>query len=1028
MKARLLKSIVVGGLIAAAAVAGYRFWNQRRFDSTLAEALASIRRGDVETARDRLEPLVESDPERRDGEAAYWLGTCEWKLNRQDRAAIAFEHVSRNSNYWFKSIRRLVEYDLETGRYRRAEDRIDEARGVANARRDAKAGAELREIAIELLRKEARYDDVKTILLDNIRLRDHEINAVRNLWYLERGGVPLERLAAELDRAGSKSPDDDRVRLGKARAALLAGKTRESKLWINSCLNKSRDDQPVARALLDWARIAGDGRAAIDAISRLRDRSGALDKPLIRSTRAWLRQLTGEVDAERSALRSLLVIEPNNAPALDRLAALDAKSAPADAKKLRERKAEVDRALDSYAQKITIAANYNSITSYIDMARTAESAGLMIDALGWASVALNADRDHAEAKRIAERTSAAIALDPADPTDSWESLRSEFGSIAAGSNLVQTGAKPNDRSTDSRSAPRPGDDSKRESSRDSRSAEKNILIQNDYDPSSNAESNRFVDGIAFEDLAAKSGLKFTYDNGESSVKHMPEMNGGGVALLDYDGDGLLDVYFTQGGSFPPDRKKSHHGDRLYRAGRDGTFKDVTKQSHLDDFPEGYAQGVAVGDYDGDGDPDLFTARWGSYALYRNEGNGTFADVTDAAGLGGFRDWPTSAAWADLDRDGDLDLYVCHYLKWDPAHPLVCPRDDGKPVHCGPRNLESLPDHVFKNENGKFIDMTESSGIVDKDGRGLGVIATDFDRDGEIDLFVSNDGTANFLFHNLGDWRFEEVGHTAGVAANALGGYQAGMGIARGDLDGDGELDLIVTNFYGESTSFFQGIGSGLFTDRTGAIGLRAHTRGLLGFGVKMCDINNDGIADLITANGHVNELIGIPYQMPVQLLIGTGGGRSIDATNLAGPALSRPRLGRALAAGDLDDDGRIDAVVLFLNTPAAYLHNISKNENRFVSIKLEGTKSNRDAIGARVTLYAGKIVRTAERYGGAGFHAAEDLRLHFGLGQEKQVDRVEIAWPSGLVETIGPLEVDAFYHVREGEAKARLIRKIAAKR
>ncbi len=1016
MKARLL--LTIGLMIAvAAAVAGSVVWNQRRFDSTLADALASIKKGDVATARDRLQALVQSDPDRRDGEASYWLGTCEWKLNRRDRAVQAFEHVSEHNPHVLKTVRYLVEYDLESGRYADAENRLAHVTtAMITAAHDAKARAELREITIDLLRREARYDDVKRILLENISLRDHEINAVRNLWYLERGGVPLAQLTAELDRAASKAPSDLRVRLGKARAALLAGRTLESKVWLDQCMNKQNNDPAVLRTLLDWARVAGDPRAAIDAISRLRDRAGDFDKPLIRSTRAWLRQVLGESDAERSALRALLEIEPNNAQSLDRLAALEAKTAPAQAVKLRERKAEVDRALDSYAQKITIAGNYNSITSYIDMARTAESAGLLIDAFGWASIALSVDRDHAEARRIADRTRSALALDPADLTDSWERLRDEFGSIAAGSRLIGGGT--------AETAPRARSRSERETS----PATANIHDQKDRALLLGGESNAFVGGVAFEDRAAKSGLKFTYDNGESSVKHMPEMNGGGVALLDYDGDGRLDVYLTQGGVFPPDRKKSHHGDRLYRSKGDGTFEDVTKQSHLDDFPEGYAQGVAVGDYDGDGDPDLFVARWGSYALYRNEGNGTFADITHEAGLGGFRDWPTSAAWADLDRDGDLDLYVCHYLKWDPAHPLVCPRDDGKPVHCGPRNMESLPDHVFKNENGRFIDMTVSSGIVDQDGRGLGVIATDFDRDGLIDVFVSNDGTANFLFHNMGNWKFEEVGHSAGVAANALGGYQAGMGIARGDLDGDGELDLIVTNFYGESTSFFQGIGSGLFTDRTGAIGLRAHTRGLLGFGVKLCDVNNDGIADLITANGHVNELIGIPYQMPVQLLIGTGGGRSIDATNLAGPALSTPRLGRALAAGDLDDDGRIDAVVVFLNTPVSYLHNITKNENRFVSIKLEGTKSNRDAIGARVTLYAGKIVRLAERYGGAGFHAAEDLRLHFGVGQEKLVDRVEIAWPSGLVETIGPLEVDAFYHVREGESKARLIRKIAAKR
>ncbi len=303
----------------------------------------------------------------------------------------------------------------------------------------------------------------------------------------------------------------------------------------------------------------------------------------------------------------------------------------------------------------------------------------------------------------------------------------------------------------------------------------------------------------FEDRATASGLAdFIQDNGASPIHQLPEMASGGVGLLDYDGDGWLDVYCVQGGVFPPGRTSSESGDRLYRNRGDGTFADVTRPSGIGGMRGGYGNGVAVGDYDNDGRPDLFVTRWRSYALYHNRGDGTFDDVTEKAGLGGDRDWPTSSAFADLDGDGDLDLYVCHYGTWDPANPLICKDPSGTIVlTCDPRRIASVPDHAFRNERGRFVDVTAASGIVDRDGRGFGVVAADLDDDGRIDLFVANDSTANFLFRNLGGFRFEEVGHEAGVAANAGGGYQAGMGVACGDLDGDGRLDLAVTNFYGE---------------------------------------------------------------------------------------------------------------------------------------------------------------------------------------------------------------------------------------
>ena len=341
------------------------------------------------------------------------------------------------------------------------------------------------------------------------------------------------------------------------------------------------------------------------------------------------------------------------------------------------------------------------------------------------------------------------------------------------------------------------------------------------------------------------------------------------------------------------------------------------------MPRGYGNGVTVGDYDNDGRPDLFVTRWRSYALYRNRGDGSFEDVTRAAGLDGDRDWPTSAAFADLDGDGDLDLYVCHYGEWDPEHPLICKDPSGTIIlTCDPRRVRALPDHLFRNDGGRFVDVTAESGIVDRDGRGFGVVAADLDEDGRLDLFVANDSTANYLFRNKGGLRFEEIGHEAGVAANAGGGYQAGMGVACGDLDGDGRLDLAVTNFYGESTTFFQNLGQGLFADHTAAAGLSAASRHRLGFGVAFLDADNDGWLDLMTANGHISDQRPMfPYAMTPQLFLGGPDGRLADVTAGAGPPFQRLYVGRGLAVGDLDNDGLPDAVMVAQNEPLAFFHN-----------------------------------------------------------------------------------------------------------
>jgi hypothetical protein len=515
---------------------------------------------------------------------------------------------------------------------------------------------------------------------------------------------------------------------------------------------------------------------------------------------------------------------------------------------------------------------------------------------------------------------------------------------------------------------------------------------------------------------------------------LPETMSGGVGLLDYNGDGWLDVYVVQGGPFPPpvpavpaSQAVSHcardacarPGDRLFANRGDGTFTDVTAASGIASFPPGYGHGVTIGDYDNDGDPDLFLARWGSYALYRNDGSGRFTDVTGAAGLGGQRGWPTSAAFADLDHDGDLDLYVCHYMTFDAQHPVLCPDDKGEYRYCDPSKVPHEHDHLFRNDRGRFVDVTGAAGIVDPNGRGLGVVAADFDDDGCIDLFVANDGTGNSFFRNLGGFRFEEIAHVAGVAGNAGGGYQASMGIACGDLDGDGRPDLVVTNFYNESSTLYQNLGRGLFADRTAASGLGLASRYYLGFGIAFLDYDNDGRLDLITANGNVNdERPSLSYGMPVQLLAGREGGRLVDVSARCGPPWDVLRVGRGLAEGDLDNDGRVDAVILAQNEPLAYFHNRTPG-GHFVTFRLEGTTSNRDGVGAVVIVDCGGQRRVARRFGGGSYQSAGDPRLHFGLGSAPRIDRVEVRWPSGRIDRSRDLAVDRGYLLREGDPDPR---------
>jgi tetratricopeptide (TPR) repeat protein len=861
-----------------------------------------------------------------------------------------------------------------------------------------------------------RYDDLRRNIENEWRGSRRRAEALRKHWLVDHArSSAIDAVGRRLDEAGLKVPADDRVWLGRAYLALRTGQYPEAETWLRKCQANRPEDPVVWRARLEWAITSDHLEEAVEAMRRVP--ADWLKREQILAIRAWLAARLGDEEAELAALNEWLEYVPGDTKAVARLIQRAARTGQREqVALLRRRKSELDELTGEYRQILEPGVPSGQFDK---LGRLAETLGRWFEARGWWTLAARDLKHVDEAREALDRidrieqsltTPRSRGQTPTRTSAPWLASRSDPRKPLG----VEVGRLPSkDRSItglDSKVPPHTVAD-----------------VLADLIPVSTGEragSPASVSVPIFRDDAQTAGLDFVYDNDPTALCRLPETMMGGVGLLDYDGDGWLDIYAVQGGRLAAHPAKQVQRDRLYRNRRDGTFEDVTVSAGLHSLAGGYGHGVAVGDFDNDGWPDLFITRWRSYALYRNRGNGTFEDVTEAAGLAGNRDWPTSAAFADFDGDGDLDLYVCHYTDWDQDHSPPCPHPSrpGKNTYCHPRTFSAIHDHSFRNDIGLFVDMSDQSGVsaADRDGRGLGVLAADLDDDGRIDLYVANDMSANFLFRNQGGFSFQETAAESGVAADAGGSYLAGMGIACGDLDGDGRMDLAVTNFYGESTTFYLNLGAGQFIDRTAAIGLAAPTRYLLGFGIAFFDANNDGRLDLAIANGHVNDIRpDAPYAMPARLLLGGDGGRLIDVSTRAGAPWQVPRLGRGLAVGDFDNDGRLDLVIVAEGDRLAFFHNQGP-AGHFVTIRLEGLpgRSNRDAVGAKVTVTCEGRRQVAQRYGGGSFLSASDPRLHFGVGESNRIDEVEVRWPSGHVDHYANLVADAGYLLREGQPQA----------
>jgi hypothetical protein len=526
--------------------------------------------------------------------------------------------------------------------------------------------------------------------------------------------------------------------------------------------------------------------------------------------------------------------------------------------------------------------------------------------------------------------------------------------------------------------------------------------------------------VTFVDVARSSGITFEHDNAASPEKYLIETMGAGCGWIDYDQNGLFDLYLVNGAATQIYNPKRPLRSELYRNNGDGTFSDVTEKVGVG--AEGlFGMGVAVGDYDNDGFPDLFVLGYGRCILYHNNNDGTFSDVTTRAGVENRGRWASSAAWFDYDNDGRLDLVIANYVDWSPERNFYC-GDEGPGMrsYCHPDDFHGQPPTLYHNNgDGTFTDASKSSGVGVKGGNGLGIVTFDYDNDGWQDIFIANDHMPNFLFHNNRDGTFREVGYEAGVAVSADGQFEAGMGTDAADTTGSGRLDLAVTHLDMQLARFYRNMGDRTFDDATLRSKIGYATFHMSGFGTRFFDYDNDGARDLFMANGHVLDNIeryhaDTPYAEPKLMFHNDGHGIFENVSTQLGPDFLLSRVSRGAAIGDFDNDGDLDILVNNNGRAPQLLRNDGGSANHWLEILLIGTKSNRDGVGARVKVSSGTLVLYDQRKGGMSYQSAQDPRLHFGLEQRTKVDAIEIIWPSGLISRLADLKCDQIIAVTEG--------------
>ncbi len=538
-----------------------------------------------------------------------------------------------------------------------------------------------------------------------------------------------------------------------------------------------------------------------------------------------------------------------------------------------------------------------------------------------------------------------------------------------------------------------------------------------------AESPTVNPGFRFADVTAQAGINFHHNSGAYGGKLLPETLGAGCAFLDYDRDGWQDILLVNSADWPG-HKREHKSETnsltLYRNNRNGTFTDVTRSAGLD--VEMYGMGVAVGDYDNDGFPDILITCVGQNRLFKNTGKGTFIDVTKATGLAGRQAMSTSALWFDFDRDGLLDLFVCNYVKWSPDHDVFCSPDGKRKSYCTPEAYRGETCWLFHNRgNGTFEDVTASSGIFDSSSKSLGVAMLDYDRDGWPDLLVTNDTQPNKLYKNQRNGTFKDAAVDAGIAFSAEGRARAGMGVDVGDFENSGRAGVAITNFDNEMIGLYRATDAGGFADVALQSGVGLASKDKLGFGCAFFDADLDGLLDLAVVNGHIDDTVrnvnvnGTGYAQPPQLFLNRGKGSFVDVAAELGGGFSQPKVARGLAYGDFDRDGDQDLLITTNDGPAYLYRNDQTSANRSIRFRLVGTKSNRDAIGASLKIFYETSTQSRTVKGGSSYLSQSELPVTFGLGKLDRIDRLVISWPSGATEEFKNLAAGRTYECVESK-------------
>ena len=959
--------LAAGSTIVAALVALWS-WQGRRGPipgwRTIEEAAEAQRWGDVEEA---LRLRLKADPD--DGLARARLGGLLFDQGRDAEALETLRPLPANDPEWPHARTIVAEIAI------RRRD-VDEAERILRevCRRDRRAVEPLRRL-VYLLNLERRTAEARAILLRLYELTGDPL-VLADAMIMRRENYDVRESGPELEANWERQPEHPWLRRAWGLALLEQGLPGKALPLLEAAAVDFTDDLPGRFALVECRMASGTFDDDLGLLGVLPDRPPDAARWWV--YRGRLEEAMGRPGDAEESFRRALAVDPDRREAHFRLGQIlllgdesgEAATHLGRAAALRERETRLDHFL------ARILAHGPDADSLQQLGRLCLEAGFFAEARAWFEQAdrLDPGRRHLgpELGRL-PRSADGWAEGPSDPRLLPSSDPSSPGPAS--------GTTPPGNAGEAADADAP---------------------------------------IAFQLLPPRESIDFSYDHGGGDDLFIADTMGGGVGLIDFDNDNRLDVYFVNGCALPFDPRDPPRPNRLYRNLGGGAFEDVTERACVSG--EGYGMGCAVGDYDHDGLDDLFVTGLNRTILYRNRADGTFEDVTSRAGVESTR-WTTAAGFGDLDRDGDLDLVAVTYVSADPGDSHDCRDDFSKPIHCPPHQFPAQLDHLFRNNgDGTFTDVGAEAGFEVPEGRGLGLAIADLDGDDQLDLFVANDGVANFLFHNLGGLRFEEVAQIAGVSHDGSGLATASMGVVADDLNGDGLIDLFHTNLINQGSTLRWNLGGLMFVDGTMGANLAAPSRSRTGFGAAALDFDNDGRLDLFVANGHVDEQpwFNNPMAQLPQMFVAVGSGRFAAAGTEVSSYLARPVVGRGVAAGDLDNDGRVDLVVVHREAPVAVLLNRSR-AGHWLGLRLRGTDSGSTPVGARVTCRVAGADMIRRLISGTGYLSSHDTRLFFGLGTARLVDRLEVRWPSGTSQEWFNVHADQFLELVEGDPTPRVM-------